>query len=95
MSRNSLVIIEYTEPPRDGLIAEARDYIQLSERYLPEDGPATFDVGDRVKHEYLGEGTVVAVDHSKGAHMVQFDSMRTPRSISYRVKLTKVTDPDI
>jgi len=43
-----------------------------------------------VRHGYLGEGTVVDVDPEKEAHVVQFDSMATPRSISFRVRLTKV-----
>lgn len=84
-------LLEYTQPPQQGLIAEAREFVELSEKYLPENLEAgTFTVGDRVQHEYLGEGTVVDVDWEKDAHVIQFDSMPTPRSISFRVKLTKV-----
>ena len=84
-------LLEFTQPPRSGLVADAREYIELSEKCLPENLEAdTFAVGDRVRHEYLGEGTVVDVDLEKEAHSVQFDSMATPRSISFRVKLTKV-----
>jgi DNA helicase-2/ATP-dependent DNA helicase PcrA len=82
-------LLEFTQPPREGLIADAREFIELSEKYLPENpGTGTFAVGDRVRHEYLGEGTVVDVDMEKEAHVVQFDSMATPRAISFRVKLT-------
>ena len=85
------VLLEHTEPPREGLIAEAREMIAVSEKYLPENLEGTlFDIGDRVRHEYLGEGTVMDVDRNKGAHVVKFDSMPTPRAISFRVKLTKV-----
>ena len=71
-------LLEYTQPPRDGLIAEAREYVELSEKYLPENlQQDTFAVGERVRHEYLGEGTVVDVDMEKDAHIVQFDSMST------------------
>ena len=84
-------LLEHTEPPRDSLIADAREYIEASERRLP-DGPETdwFQVGDRVLHEYLGPGTVVDVDRDKQAHVIRFDSMPTPRSISLRVKLTRI-----
>ena len=84
-------LLEYTQPPREGLIAEAREYIELSEKYLPESPEnRAFAIGDRVRHEYLGAGTVVDVDTARDAHIVQFDSMTTPRSISFRVRLTKL-----
>lgn len=83
-------LLEHTQPPREGLVAEAREYIALSEKLLSENlENELFDPGDRVRHEYLGEGTVVEVDMGKGAHVVKFDTMATPRSISFRVKLTR------
>ena len=48
---------------------------------------ARFEIGQRVRHEILGLGTVVGVDEKKGAHLVQFDAMRTPRAIAFRAKL--------
>ena len=88
-------LIEYTAPPREGLIAEAREYIEMNERYLPENAaPDVFEPGERVRHEYLGEGTVTDVDLNKGAHIVKFDSMPTPRAISFRVKLTRAGETE-
>ena len=84
-------LLEFTQPPQSGLIADAREYIGLSEKYLPENSETgTFAVGDRVRHEHLGEGTVIDIDYGKDAHVVQFDCMATPRSISFRVRLTGV-----
>ena len=81
-------LLEYTQPPRDGLIADAREYIANSEAALPEQAAqARFAVGQRVRHEILGGGTVVGIDEKKGAHLVQFDSMQTPRAIAFRAKL--------
>ena len=78
-----------TRPPREGLIAETREYLALSEKYLPEvPAEGRFQAGDRVRHAFLGDGTVVDVDWVKEVHIVQFDSMSTPRSISFRVALT-------
>ncbi len=84
-------LLEYTQPPKEGLIADAREYVRASERYLPDStDEGRFSEGDRVSHEVLGPGTVVAVDTDKGAHLVQFDSMATPRAISFRAKLKKL-----
>ena len=80
--------MEFTAPPREGLIREARDYIAVSERFLPEEEQkAGFTVGARVRHAVLGEGTVVEIDEEKGAHIVKFDGVATPRAISFRAKL--------
>ena len=82
-------LLEFTDPPLEGLIAETREYLALSEKYLPEvPAEGRFQVGDRVRHAFLGDGTVVDVDWVKEVHIVQFDSMSTPRSISFRVALT-------
>ena len=82
-------LLEYTAPPRDRLIADAREYIGATERYLP-DGEETvlFEPGDRVTHKYLGAGTVLKTDTGKSAYLVLFDSVGTPRSISFRTPLT-------
>ena len=84
-------LLEYTEPPNDGLITEAREYITHTEKYLPEDLDATLlAVGTRVKHAYLGAGEILETDMDKQAYLVRFDAMPTPRTISWRVKLEPV-----
>ena len=80
-------LLEHTEPPEEGLVKEARDFIEASERYLPEKQAEAFTIGQRVRHEILGPGTVVDVDTVKGAHIVRFDGIATPRAISFRAKL--------
>ena len=85
-------LLEYTEPPRDGLIRDARDYIRVSETILPEeDQTAEFAPGQRVRHAILGDGTVTEIDTDKNAYLVKFDAMDTPRKISFRVKLEKIS----
>ena len=84
-------LIEYTAEPREELIKDAREYVAMSEKYLPEEvQTGAFALGDRVSHDILGPGTVVDVDTDKGAHIVRFDGMDTPRAISFRAKLTKL-----
>ena len=83
-------LLEYTAPPRDRLIADAREYIGVTEKYLPESAETDlFEQGDRVVHKYLGAGTVLEVDSGKSAYTVLFDSMETPRSISFRIPLSR------
>ena len=49
-----------------------------------------FSPGQRVEHAMFGPGTVLEADLDKGAHVVQFDRMETPRSISFRAKLERL-----
>ncbi len=80
-------LLTYTKPPQPGLLRAAQDAIAHSERFLPEQESAALPVGQRVRHSVFGAGTVVDVDLEKNAHVVQFDGMDTPRSISFRAKL--------
>ena len=83
-------LLTYTHEPKEGLIKEARDYIEVSQKYLPEDNSEMlFQEGEQVIHSTFGTGTVLSVDMDKGAHVVQFDSMSTPRRISFKAKLER------
>ena len=84
-------LLNFTHPPEEGLVRDARAYIDHSLTYLPEtDETAVFPAGQRVKHALFGPGTVLDVDMDKGAHVVQFDEMETPRKISFRAKLERI-----
>ena len=81
-------LLEYTRPPRESLIRDAREYIDSSYRYMPESiENAVFSIGQRVNHAVFGPGVVVDVDMDKGAHVVRFDDMPTARAISFRARL--------
>lgn len=84
-------LLDYTQKPQEGLIRETKDYLVINERYLAdEENQLSLAVGQRVKHNIFGSGTVVDVDLIKAAHLVKFDNIDTPRSISFRAKLEKV-----
>lgn len=84
-------LLDYTQKPQEGLIIETKDYLVINERYLAdEENQSSLAVGQRVKHSIFGSGTVVDVDLIKAAHLVKFDNIDTPRSISFRAKLEKV-----
>lgn len=80
-------LLTYTRPPKEGLIEEARAYIENSVFWMAERRQPFFPPGKRVRHRVFGEGSVLEADDRKGAYLVQFDSMETPRSISFRVGL--------
>lgn len=83
-------LLDYTQKPQEGLIIETKDYLVINERYLTdEENQLSLAVGQRVKHNIFGSGTVVDVDLIKAAHLVKFDNIDTPRSISFRAKLEK------
>lgn len=85
-------LLAFTRPPEEGLIRAARDYI----------GPQPdLSAGDRREHGILrgaaGEGIFCSAPvrcwmwtMDKGAHVVQFDEMETPRKISFRAKLNRI-----
>ncbi len=79
----------FDEPPREGLIKEAKEYIDMKSRYLStgDEEDSLFDIGDRVEHPVMGLGTVLERNANKSAYLIQFDDMPTPRAISYRAKL--------
>ena len=84
-------LLTFTRPPEEGLIRRARDYIGHSQAGLPEAyGLTVFPAGQRVRHALFGPGTVLDTDMDRGAHVVQFDEMETPRKISFRAKLERI-----
>lgn len=84
-------LLEYDRKPEEGLIKEAREYIELSSRYLLTDETLShYPVGQKIQHKIFGPGTIVDVDLEKSAYAILFDGMETPRTISFRVKLEKM-----
>jgi DNA helicase-2/ATP-dependent DNA helicase PcrA len=83
-------LLDYTEKPRDSLVAEARGYIASSAGFLASGADLpVYDIGRRVRHDILGVGTIIDLDTDRAAYVVKFDSMDTPRTLSFRVKLEK------
>ena len=81
-------LLEFVQKPNEALITDARDYISHTEKYLPEDLQSSILAeGTRVRHEYLGEGSILSTDFDRNAYLVQFDTVPTPRRISFRAKL--------
>ena len=83
-------LVEVTEEPRERLFHDARNYIALTDLTLTDGDSEVYPVGTRVQHRIFGEGKIEEVDLAKAVYIVQFDGIRTPRSISFRVKMEKI-----
>ena len=89
-------LIEYEAAMPEGLIEQARTEIRLKEQYMPEKlQEMMFEEGTRVKHDILGEGTILKADTGKQAYLIRFDEKETPRMISIRVKLEKLEQQEV
>ena len=80
-------LIEFENRPDERLLTQARARNEADSRWLSA-ATKRFSTGDRVSHPVFGQGTVTAIDDDAGAYIVAFDDMDTPRSISFRIKLT-------
>ncbi len=81
-------LLDYVIPPQEGLIQAAREYVELAQARLEEEeSPAAFAPGQRVKHFLFGEGTVLETDLAQKSYSVQFDGMRTPRTMAFKAPL--------
>ena len=84
-------LLEYTAVPEEGLVREARNYIERASALLEsEETDSLLKQGQRVSHFLFGEGTVLDADLQKKAYSVKFDEIDTPREISFRAKLEKL-----
>ena len=83
--------LEFVRPLPDDLRKNALRKIQQSEESL-QLLQNLFFVGDRVRHKIFGEGKITAVDISAAAYVVQFDNLKTPRSLQFSANLEKLPD---
>ncbi len=74
----------------DRLKEDAFRHIAVSEKLLAPAAGERFRIGDRVRHDIMGEGTVTAVDEGKSAYTVKFDILPTERRISFRARLERI-----
>lgn len=83
-------LLEHTKKPDEGLIKAAKAHLAASERFMTDDESDHFEIGTRVKHPILGAGTVTELDLEKSAYLIRFDELSTPRSITFRAKLSRI-----
>ena len=83
-------LLEYTEPPQDALIKQAREYIGRADARLEVEDRVLLAEGTRVEHAIMGKGTVLGADLVKSAYIIKFDKLNTPRQISFRAVLKEI-----
>lgn len=84
-------LLRYTSELDAGLVDEAGAFIRSSERDMSAVAKvAGFAVGDRIRHAVMGEGTILEIDEGKSAFVIKYDSVSTPRRISFKAKLERV-----
>ena len=86
-------LFDYVEPPPETLVKSVRLHAAAVDATLDRAAPAPsgtgpFPVGARVRHAVFGEGTVEEVDAANAAYRIRFDSLPTPRTLSFRITLT-------
>ena len=83
-------LLEYANPIPDRMRQDAWSYIKASENMLRQNAVAKhteFAAGETVSHRIFGSGVILSVDEDKGAYLIQFEGMDTPREISFKAKL--------
>lgn len=84
-------LFEYINRPDEAQLCDARERIRLSEKAMPENiADFLLSEGQRVHHPVFGDGTVIHVDTDKQAHVIRFDSLPTPRALSFKAALKKL-----
>ena len=75
----------FETPLEDSLVKDARAYVRLKDRQLDQgEGAALLLVGARVEHPVFGAGTVMGVDADRASYEIQFDGMKTTRTMAAR-----------
>ena len=82
-------LLDFENPLPDALVKDTQAYVRMRDRQLDQAAPTALPVGTRVAHFAFGAGTIVGIDEDRGAYLVQFDSIDTPRSLSFRAKLER------
>ena len=84
-------LLVYDRAPAGELVKNAWEYIEQSIAGLPESRDSVLlPPGTRVRHSVFGPGTVLDADADKGAHIIQFDGISTPRAVSFKAKLERL-----
>ena len=84
--RRFLVVLN----PKAGLKRGVHQLKKIQKILEKKEWLSNLQEGDRVKHNILGQGTVLKVDSIKHIYEVLFDNMTTPRKMSFKAPLEKL-----
>ena len=84
-------LMDYSTELDPGLKAEAQRYISSAHNRLKGlSGQRRLNVGDRVRHDIMGNGVIEDIDEERMAYVVKFDELPTTRKINFNANLKEV-----
>ena len=84
-------LMDYSTELDPALKAEAQRYISSAHNRLKGlSGQQRLNVGDRVRHDIMGNGVIEGIDEERMAYVVKFDELPTTRKINFKANLKEV-----
>ena len=84
-------LMDYSTELDPGLKAEAQRYISSAHNRLKGlSRQQRLNVGDRVRHDIMGNGVIEDIDEERMAYGVKFDELPTTRKINFNANLKEV-----
>ena len=84
-------LMDYSTELDPGLKADAQRYISSAHNRLKGlSGQQRLNVGDRVRHDIMGNGVIEDIDEERKAYVVKFDELPTTRKINFNANLKEV-----
>jgi DNA helicase-2/ATP-dependent DNA helicase PcrA len=78
--------LNYTAELDERLIGDANFYIEQNERKISGNN-IRLQIGDTIRHSVFGTGKIVGMNEEISSYIIQFDTMETTRSISFKIRL--------
>ena len=84
-------LMDYSTELDPALKAEAQRYISSAHNRLKGlSRQQRLNVGDRVRHDIMGNGVIEGIDEERMAYVVKFDELPTTRKINFNANLKEV-----
>lgn len=82
--------LDYVVELPENLVRDSKRYIDDSESMLSKlTALQGLKIGDKVSHGVLGKGIITEIDETKHVYTVKFDTIPTPRKMSFKAPLKK------
>jgi DNA helicase-2/ATP-dependent DNA helicase PcrA len=81
--------LSYTAELEERLMGDANFYIEQNERKL-SGNHTRLQIGDTIRHSVFGKGKIVGMNEEISSYIIQFDTMETTRSISFKIRLERI-----
>ncbi len=81
--------LNYTVELEERLVGDASFYIEQNERKIMGNN-TRFQVGDTIRHSVFGIGKIIDLNEEISSYVIQFETMETTRSISFKIRLERL-----